>query len=360
MRMSVVVCLAAGLAAVATTPDAIGDARPTPPGLRCDPSFKIYFGNGVMNTPTDWVASRQELQAAIGTVHQGVPIKYANAYNPSAGLLHDLRTVFAQKISEDPSLSWRLLASTWLGVASDKGAWRLHKIKDTIRAIEKKSAALRNNALEKSYTYVDAKVIDHVAAFTDDIVTHGKRVLVVGHSQGGLYANAAYRLLHQNPAIKPGSFAVAGVGTAADFVAGNGAYVTSDADMVINALRALVAPSTLAANLSVPLHINDLSGHSFIHTYLNAQYSGRDAVVAMAGAALDKLTGPVLARGDAVAAKELDQSWSYAVCGAPDKALQPLPATGISANLTQPDGAAKAEVSSPQPACAHEWTTPAA
>lgn len=297
MRMNIALYMSAGLIAAAAAPHAVADKMPSQSDMLCDAPFKIYFGNGIMNSPTNWIASRLELQAAFGNTHHGIPVTYGNAYNVSGGMLRDLETVFAQKISEDPSLSWASLARIWLGVESKRDASRGkdNQIKELIQDIEKKSAADFSNKFEKNYTYLDQKVVNHVAAFMDDILVHGRRVLVIGHSQGGLYANAAYRLLYSNPSIQPDNFGVTGVGTAASFVAGHGAYVTSSSDMIINTLRTLVAQPTLAANVSVPLHMHDMSGHRFVHTYLNPKYAARPAVLKMVAAALDRLVEPASA-----------------------------------------------------------------
>ncbi|CAJ0813396.1 hypothetical protein [Ralstonia flaminis] len=54
---------------------------------KCESRYRIYFGNGIRNTPQDWEASKDELAAMIGARFNGVPVSYANAINPTGDLL---------------------------------------------------------------------------------------------------------------------------------------------------------------------------------------------------------------------------------------------------------------------------------
>ncbi|WP_175773471.1 hypothetical protein [Paraburkholderia phenazinium] len=258
----------------------------------CDSPFRIYFGNGIHNGPTDWIASRQELAAAIGPKFHGIPITYGNAYNPSGGFMSDLATVFAQKMSEDPSLTWTLLARVFLGETTGIGNAELTAIQNIITNVENKSTQTLKQEFENDYAYVDQKVVSQVAAFTDDIVNHSRRVLVVAHSQGTLYGNASYKVLYTNPAIQAGNFGVVDVASATNYVAGGGPYVTSNSDVVIGALRTIIAPDTLPSNVSIPFNVGDVSGHTFIATYMNPTYASRSRIVSMTLSSLNSLVEP--------------------------------------------------------------------
>jgi hypothetical protein len=168
----------------------------------CDSPFRIYFGNGILNTPIDWIASRQELEMAVGPKYLDMPVSYGNAYNASGGFISDLATVFQQKISENPSLSWELLARIFLGLTADLDPVLVKAVRNLISSTEQKSTVELKQQFEANYAFVDQKVVDQVSAFTDDITNHSLRVLVVGHSQGNLYANASYKLLYTNPASR--------------------------------------------------------------------------------------------------------------------------------------------------------------
>ncbi|MEK7124118.1 MAG: hypothetical protein AAB877_00310, partial [Patescibacteria group bacterium] len=103
-----------------------------------------------------------------------------------------------------------------------------------------------------------------------------KKVLLVGHSQGTFYTNGAYDYLVKN-GIPRESIAVYNLGTPADRVAGNGNYLTSGTDKLINhVVRGLIeigfARRPLPANIEIKLSSEEekkpLGGHSFSNAYL--------------------------------------------------------------------------------------------
>ena len=103
-----------------------------------------------------------------------------------------------------------------------------------------------------------------------------RKVLLVGHSQGTFYTNAAYDYLINNGVPKD-SISVYNVATPADEVAGDGNYVTSSNDKVINSIVKEItalgfARKPLSANIDIPLlpeEANDpFAGHSLSGVYL--------------------------------------------------------------------------------------------
>ncbi|MDO9399192.1 MAG: hypothetical protein Q7T79_00680 [bacterium] len=103
-----------------------------------------------------------------------------------------------------------------------------------------------------------------------------KKIILVGHSQGTLYTNELYDYLIKNGVSKE-SIAVYNVATPADYVAGNGEYLTSKNDRAINSVRntatSLLAPKPLPGNADLPLSAKEQKdlfggGHSFSENYL--------------------------------------------------------------------------------------------
>src|SRR3989338_7842176 len=102
-----------------------------------------------------------------------------------------------------------------------------------------------------------------------------RKILLVGHSQGTLYANSIYKYLVGN-GVPAESIAVYNVATPADKVAGRGAYLTSSNDSLIRKLadiaKKLRTPSPLSPNINIPIFQGDMegaySGHNFIRAYL--------------------------------------------------------------------------------------------
>jgi hypothetical protein len=96
-------------------------------------------------------------------------------------------------------------------------------------------------------------------------------VLVVPHSQGNLYTNAAYDLTFAGPPPNPpvGALKIAGVATPDSLVKGNGRYRSSSGDSLINVIR-LTLSTTLPANTDWGSNLLTViapaysGGHSFI------------------------------------------------------------------------------------------------
>jgi len=105
-----------------------------------------------------------------------------------------------------------------------------------------------------------------------------RKLLLVGHSQGTLYANDMYGYLAANGEPK-GAVGVYNVATPANYVAGGGTYLTSEYDSLI----ALYADYVKRAGGLLPLAPNFIAdgssvgnGHSFIDNYL--EYGGERIV----------------------------------------------------------------------------------
>ncbi len=105
-----------------------------------------------------------------------------------------------------------------------------------------------------------------------------RKVLLVGHSQGTFYTNSAYEYLVKN-GVSPKSIAVYNIATPADYVAGNGSYITSSTDKVIESIvRELTEigsaktplPSNITIELSEQEQADAFGGHSFSGVYLDA------------------------------------------------------------------------------------------
>ncbi|WP_156667256.1 hypothetical protein [Ralstonia insidiosa] len=158
----------------------------------------------------------------IGTRFNGVPISYSNAINPTGGFIDDLSRVFQQKLAENPSLSWELLVRASLGLIEGLSPELAKFILDLIVKTENESTAELKKKWEAENSYIDGRVTTHVTDYTRDILDNGRRVLLVAHSQGNLYANASHRLLYTNPEVTPGSFGTIGVASPANYVAGGG------------------------------------------------------------------------------------------------------------------------------------------
>ncbi len=104
------------------------------------------------------------------------------------------------------------------------------------------------------------------------MMLEGRRILVVAHSQGNLYANAAYTNLAGND-LPMDSFGIVSIANPASYVAGGGPYFTLENDVVVNAVRAVLS-STLPGNIYNSNETADWTHHNFIDSYLNGNQSG--------------------------------------------------------------------------------------
>ncbi len=98
-----------------------------------------------------------------------------------------------------------------------------------------------------------------------------RKILLVGHSQGTFYTNEIYDYLVKNGESRD-TVGVYNVATPASSVSGDGAYLTSENDKVINLVRAAAskagAKQPLPANITIPPVSEDSLGHSFSGVYL--------------------------------------------------------------------------------------------
>ncbi|MFH1899824.1 MAG: lamin tail domain-containing protein [Patescibacteria group bacterium] len=102
-----------------------------------------------------------------------------------------------------------------------------------------------------------------------------KKIILVGYSQGSLYANEMYNYLVNNGIPKESIF-IYNIATPANYVAGNGEYLTSKEDGVINSIRGVAmkvnGPQPLPGNVDIFLteqeNNDSAGGHSFSQSYL--------------------------------------------------------------------------------------------
>ena len=104
-----------------------------------------------------------------------------------------------------------------------------------------------------------------------------RKILLVGHSQGTFYTNEIYRYFLEH-GTSEGSTAVYNLATPANYVAGDGNYLTSTNDKAILKIREYDkragANSPLPANINIPMPPGEESerwgGHHFSSSYLGA------------------------------------------------------------------------------------------
>lgn len=230
------------------------------------PRTAIFFVNGVTTTLDEARLNAGKLELEfLNRLPTMSPAIQANChvfslnYNPTAGEVNDFLEATQQQLGITPT-------SFWLGLEG-LGLFTPPLIRDALQGPMTDLNRIDTATIER-----------HAATYREQIASPScRRVLVVPHSQGNLYTNAAYDLVFDKPPSPPvGALRIVGVATPAQTVRGSGLYRTSTTDVLIDAIR-LIRPGTLASNTNwgvSPLLLSPSysGGHSLIG-YLSADPS---------------------------------------------------------------------------------------
>ena len=218
----------------------------------------IFFGNGMFNDQDDAAASLEALQIRM---HQAGQIPedewvFELSYNHDEGL-DSLFEVYRQREGEQSTAFWR-----WIGNLEILPDWFQD---DAVKIV---TGYNRDEAL------IDEDLSRHIQRYRS-LLLEGNRALIVAHSQGNLYANAAYENLAGAGDLSDAmeAFGIVSAATPSDYVAGAGVYFTRTDDLVINAVRQIY-PDTLPGNISNSPPDPDWKHHGFIESYLGGDLSG--------------------------------------------------------------------------------------
>lgn len=235
----------------------------------CQKKTHIFFGNGMYNNQRAADYSMQKLSDALVNAADLPEDQWVFdvSYNNDEKLF-SLFEVFRQREGERASTFWR-----WINGLSFAPEWFREK------ALELASRGDLQQAVR------DADLRRHIQRYKNALM-EGGRVLVVGHSQGNLYANAAHTNLAHDPDRLPmDAFGIVAVATPSGRVAGSGPHITLTNDLVINSVR-LFYWDTLPGNATNATTDSDWKHHSFVDSYLSGDQSGPmivDSVLAKAG-----------------------------------------------------------------------------
>jgi hypothetical protein len=296
--------------------------RAAAPYPRCyGMAYLVGLFNGVWNTPKDAEKGLDALKAEslVGQRHRGAPIKHQVFYNQtgcsrsSLACIEDLAETFIQRSAELDGLLDRRWEHFWeqvTGAANApqsftellrsrvlNGAQALSQWLDALaQATLAKITALMAQMVASPPTAADTA--NHVA----DLVAYGQRgyrAVLVGHSQGNLFASAAYDgyLAHSRQTgaaagQDTGYVAAQIVHIAPASAVLRGPHVLAEVDLVIEAVRRVdgtpVAVNTLSAD-ALPRAAVDWSGHRLLETYLDPARGARAVVKQLIVQSMDAL-----------------------------------------------------------------------
>ncbi|MCS6291987.1 MAG: hypothetical protein H8J66_02850 [Nitrospira sp.] len=225
------------------------------------PRTSIYYVNGVTTTLDEARLNGGKLEMEFLTRLPAMPANIQSScylfflnYNPTSGAVKDFTEAGQQRLGINPSDMWRKL--------------------ETFVSLGPTMVSLLQGPMTQTNQIDQAAVQRHANAYRAQLTPPlCRRVVVVPHSQGNLYANAAYdAAVGPSPAPAPaaGALKIVGVATPDTLVKGNGRYRTSTGDLLIGAIDVLL-PATLDANTNwgpnpiltsfTPLYSG---GHSFM------------------------------------------------------------------------------------------------
>ncbi len=226
------------------------------------PRIAIYYVNGVTTTLDEARINAGKLEqeflarlASLPASLQAFCYVFQLNYNPTNGAMRDFAEAGQERLGLNPTTFWQGLESV---------------------AVLTPLLSDPQGPVSKVNQIDQATIQRHATRYREEILSPScRRVLVVPHSQGNLYTNAAYDLTFAGPAPIPvaNALKIVGVATPDSLVKGPGRYRSSSTDLLINAIRATTfppLPPVLPANTNWGASILTLltpsysGGHSFI------------------------------------------------------------------------------------------------
>jgi hypothetical protein len=208
-------------------------------------------------------------------------LRYELFYNNSAGF-EDFVEVFEQRLKEKNGVlagRFELFLEAWHGGGSK---WdKILKAAPEFGGLFAGFMSWADAKLMRMMTSVIAAPPSEVEQLVhrtliDRLLLEGNALLLIAHSQGNLFANAAYA--HAMKTSTPNSVQMVHIAPASERV--NGQYTLADLDLVINGLRLAggvpTVTSTIPPYASRPPGENgrkDLLGHGLVEIYLNPALS---------------------------------------------------------------------------------------
>jgi hypothetical protein len=244
--------------------------------------YLVPYINGMNTSDIDAIYEAMDFAIAIGN-HNGNAVAVILAYNPTRKFMSDLADVFQQKLNEYPNVKSDLILKALLYNGFDSALPQ--PLQDSI-------AQYHVNKI-KDYGYVSYNDSDLESILVDirSNMTTGQKILLVGYSQGCIYANEIFsKLTTGSDAIAKTAVGIVAIASPAAYVA-KGGYLTSTNDQIIELLR-LAGFSVLPSNITIGLTTKDLSGHGLIDVYLNPDLEGYAEIINLIHAVMDSLYYP--------------------------------------------------------------------
>lgn len=283
---------ALALSILLATPAALAGGQCPPPEPHVSQGncalIDIVYANGMDTSIDQAIAERNELLNRVAAIPLTVQFRGALAYDSDdVTLLGQLLIAWEQKPGGDWSSFWNAL-----GDFNNAPQWFKDKAYDIGSVPD-----IGNLALDPS--------LQCQVGIYESELQQGNALLVVAHSQGNLYSNAAYDLLHsESDGFTPlgvNAFSIVSLANPDSRVAGGGPWTTLPEDRIITTI-ALLAANFPSLHLSVPLPAGapnvDQSTedqkyhHAFLDSYLWGDHAGPE-ILNNISAGVSALTSPL-------------------------------------------------------------------
>lgn len=233
-------------------------------------STTVFYLNGVLNGAFRAMVSESVLAHAVSTRYPALrgTVTFRLSYNQTHGLFDLIEAL--HQISPGSTSTLLRIVFGLISPPSPSEAAILSRIAETA------AEAVQTQKLQRLVEIYRRELIE------------GRKVVLVAHSQGNLYANRAYDQLQQEYGSSVGIVSVA---TPDSRVAGGGPWFTLTGDRVIRYLR-LAFPSILPPDLDGPSSGADRWQHGFLESYLQPGGSSRVPILRGIDQRIDDLEPP--------------------------------------------------------------------
>jgi hypothetical protein len=274
----------------------LSSAAQTPAG---GAGYVIAYINGLSTDPIGAQDGLDALSAVYGAQYNNQAVSYTLFYTPTDGLMQDVINAFGQRVASSPGLTdrWELIWDTLDGggAISDLAVAENPSLSGLVSDLRTTflndvSSNVKNVTANKEFQ----PAVNQFASVLTTNYTQQKKTLVVAHSQGNVYLNAAYDAV--KPQQKTDSLRTVSVATPAATVRDpQGRYVTSTTDLVIQAVALAlgnVEPANTDGPILAALSSDTGYGHKFVDIYMNPNYKLLPAIKALADSNLQALQSP--------------------------------------------------------------------
>ena len=177
-----------------------------------EPQVAIFYINGIRTDNSaaqlDYLALRRSITQAFGDVLPAETI-YGYVHNPTAGTFQDIEESIEQIIDQ---------------------ARVVEILSDYRVATDEEKSIIRNIVLDELAASTSSAVLaKHLSIFREKVLNEGNSLIIVGHSQGNLYANLAYFALNADEQQRT---RIVSVATPTSGTAGGGPYTTDAQDII--------------------------------------------------------------------------------------------------------------------------------